>query len=113
MTVFLTTTETDTEIVLQWHSTEVGDVVENLSGITVEHPTLLAFGTASLQISDEPPQEFEAPHIIILPLNLPYTFTIPVVPTTIFCVYSKLSGAADEVRHLLNDETIIYTTSSG
>jgi hypothetical protein len=107
MTVFLTTTETENEAVLQWHATEVGDVVDNPNGIHTEHPTLIALGAVRLQVADEPPQEFRAPHILILPLNNPYRFTV-VEPGVLYCVYSKLSGAAAEVEHLITNDTVVW-----
>ena len=107
MTVFLSSTETENEVVLQWHSTAPGDFVDNRNGVGVEHPTIVTAGRASLTISGQPPEEFEAPHVIILPTNTSYTFTT-IDPGTIHCVYSKLSGAADEVRHLVADETVVF-----
>ena len=107
MVVFLTNGETENEVILQWHSTEVGDVVENPAGVGFEHPTLLAVGTAKLEIAGMAPQEFEAPHIIVLPVNTPYKFTV-IVPGTIYCVYNKLSGSADEIRQLVSDVTAVY-----
>ena len=108
MSVFLSSSETDAEVVLQWHSTEVGDTVENSAGVTTEHPTLIAAGKVSLAVADDPAEEFEAPHIIVLPVNEPYTFTV-VATGTMFCVYNKASGAADEIQHLVTSGTVVFS----
>ncbi len=108
MTVFLSSSETDAEVVLQWHSTAVGDTVENPAGVSTEHPTLIAQGSISLVVADDPPQEFEAPHVLILPINEPYTFTT-IASGTLFCIYNKASGAADEIQHLISSGTIIWS----
>lgn len=107
MTVFLTSAETDNEVVLQWHVTEVGDVVENPNGVNSEHPTLLAQGQVDLQVSGQRSEVFTAPHIILLPVMLSYTFTILIAPVTVFCIYNKCSGSADEIQQLVSDVTIV------
>ena len=107
MTVFLTTAETDNEVILQWHATDVGDVVSNPNGIGSLHPTLLAQGEANVQVSGQAAEVFTAPHIIILPITVPYSFTMIVAPVTVYCMYNKCSGSADEITHLLDNVTNI------
>ncbi len=107
MAVFLTSAETDNEVVLQWHVTQVGDIVDNPNGISSEHPTLLAQGEVRVQVSGQPTNVFTAPHIIILPITLPYSFTILTAPVTVYCMYNKCSGSADEIRQLADDVTIV------
>lgn len=111
MTVFLTTTETEDEVILQWYSTAANDIVENLNGISKQHFTLLATGRVSLQIDQDPPEEFTGPHIFILPLNTPYTFTV-LEPAIIHCIYSKITGAADDIMHLVTGDTIIWNPTN-
>jgi len=108
MTVYLSSSETDESVVFQWYATEVGDIIENTSGVHSGHPTLLAIGTTRLEVSGQEPEEFQAPHIIILPLDVPYKFTV-LVPGVVYCVYSKLTGAAAEMQGLVKDETIIWS----
>ena len=108
MVVTLRTTETTDEVVLQWHSTEVGDAVENANGVRSSHPTKLVEGRVRLQIADEPPEEFEAPHTFILPTKTPYTFT-SLTPGAMICTYSKSTGAADEIRHLVTSGTVVFS----
>ncbi len=104
MTVHLRTTETGESITLYWESNRLGEVVANHAGVSSTHPTILTEGKVSLQIGDQPPQEFEAPRTIILPINTPYSFTSLTSRTTVHCIYNKRSGAADEIRHLVTDD---------
>ena len=100
MVVTLDTLETKDEITLVWVSTEIGDEVTNEIGVLTEHPTHIVSGTVKLEVDGQREQEIAAPQTITLPTQTRYTFTTVTESTQINCVYSKLSGAADEVQHL-------------
>ena len=109
MTVHIKTTETDDTIVSHWESSRIGEVVENAAGVGSTHPTILIEGKVRLDIDGQRPEEFEAPHTITLPIKTPYTFTALTSRIAVNCIYSKKTGAADEIRHLVtNDERRVY-----
>ena len=108
MTVFLTSAETDDEVTLQWHCTAVGDFVENGAGIQTLHPTLFTRGSITLSVSGVRDEDFDPPQIIILPSGVGYKFTALTAPGTIYCFYSKATGAADEIMHLVSTGTVVW-----
>lgn len=104
--------ETENELVILWHATAVGDVVSNAVGVSSDHSTLLSAGKVRLHVEGQPPQDFETPSIIAIPINTSYSVEALEVPCTIFCVYNKLAdNGKTEVDHLKVENFV--TRSSG
>lgn len=102
MSVFRSHTALGNLVTFLWESTEIGDEVPNMQGISVEHPTVLAAGTVEVSIDGGPFTSYSAPVTILLPLNQPYLFRALSAGVVIFCTYNLLEpGHAAEVQHLM------------
>ena len=112
MTIFLSASETPSEVVLQWYSTEVGDAIVNMAGSGVLHTSILTTGKATMEIEGQSTEVIESPVILVLPVGMSYKFITITPETSMYCIYNKASGAADTVKHLVTGETIIWPDQS-
>jgi hypothetical protein len=109
MPTYLTTIETDNEIILQWYGKEVGDSVSNPNGFGVEHLTIMTSGIGLVEIEGQAPFVITAPQAIMLPVNTSYTISAVGQGGAVHCIYNKNDPGIAEIAHLLDMGTIIFS----
>lgn len=101
MTISLSETELENEVVLQWHANQAGDELPNPKGIATSHPTMLTQGKIRLEIAGQEPQIHDAPVVLMLPVKVPYSVIALTDSVTVHCIYNKhVPGAIEDIQLL-------------